>query len=266
MDRDLKIILVECDIVWESPEQNMSLYNSLLDRLDLTDRVADIVIFPEFFNVGFTMNPECAEGMDGVSVNWMRRVAQEKSVAVVGSLPILDNGEIFNRAIFITPEGDEFYYDKKHLFRMGEEPLTYTPGKSQCVISYKSWNILLNICYDLRFPVWTRNVDNRYDLILNVASWPDKRIKVTEPLIKARAIENGAYFAFVNRIGSDPSSEYNGHSRVVDFYGNDIGETIEFEEKEDRCNLIYSLLSHSSLKEYRERFPVWLDADRFTIG
>lgn len=262
----MKIALFQVDIIWESPIENCRRYSELLEKYFLTkggtgSAMPDIIVFPEFFTTGFTMNTSFAESTSGISVEWMRNISKKYNVAIVASVPIREGEKVFNRCFFIAPDGQEHYYDKRHLFRMGAESEYFMAGNLSTVISYKSWNIALNICYDLRFPIWSRNVDLGYDIMINVASWPSARISVVEHLAKARALENLSYYVFLNRVGEDVDNTYTGQSRVVDYLGNDIGE----EEVMDGVSVYTASLKIDKLKEFRNKFPAWKDADTFKI-
>ena len=256
----LKVALCQCDVVWESPKENGERLWEPLEKF-FDGHSADHLVFPEFFSMGFTMNRDAVAAEGGNTLGWMKRVAQRFDVAVVGSVPTPVEGKIRNRCYFITPDGAETYYDKRHLFRMGQENEHYSAGGRQVVVPFRGWNIALNVCYDLRFPVWSRNVENRYDLLVNIASWPDSRIGVTEHLVKARAIENMSYALFCNRVGQDPSNSYNGHSRVVSPRGEDMATEIEF----GGVTFLVATLSSEKLDMLREKFPAWKDADKFEM-
>ena len=257
---DLNIVLCQCDILWEAPRENCRRLSHLVERY-MEGRTVDLLVFPEFFSMGFTMNYDAGLLEGGQTLRWMQSIALKYNLAVVGSVPTAEGGKIVNRCYFIVPDGAELHYDKRHLFRMGEENEHYAAGESRVIAQYKGWNIALNVCYDLRFPVWSRNVGLEYDLLLNVASWPDSRIGVTEHLIKARAIENMSYAAFCNRIGEDPGNSYNGHSRVISPRGEDIAVAVNM----DSAQFLSATLSGSKLDSLREKFPAWKDADSFEI-
>lgn len=257
---DLKTVLCQCDVVWESPQENCRRLTLLLDS-HFEDSSADIVVLPEFFSMGFTMNAAAVREEGGVTLSWMESAARRYGAAIVGSVPTVVDGKIRNRCIFVAPDGAKTHYDKRHLFRMGQENEYYSPGDERVIVPYKGWNIALNVCYDLRFPVWSRNVGLGYDLLINIASWPDSRIGITEHLIKARAVENMCYALFCNRIGEDPSNSYNGHSRIVSPRGEDIAVA----ENRGEAQLLCATLSARKLDSLRERFPAWRDADLFEI-
>ena len=239
----LRVLVYQYDIVWENPDLNHIKIEEQLGKFFADDR-ADIVVLPEFFATGFTMNGACAQDMQGKSLTFLKYVSQKFKSAVVGSVPVAENGLIYNRSLFVTPEGVVYQYDKKHLFRMSCE--------------YKGWKIALNVCYDLRFPVWSRNVENQYDLMINVASWPVQRIAAAQILAKARAIENQCYYIFANRSGDSPYEKYNGGSMIVDYKGNDIAAG-------ENGMLLTADLDLEGLRNFRSKFPAWMDADMFKI-
>lgn len=263
--KDLKIAVCQSDIVWEDAAATIASLEAPVRRY-CKKYNPDLLIFPETYSVGFTMNPAVSEKEDGISASWLRRIAAELGVAVIASIPVLEKDkkgveQRYNRSHFITPSGEEYHYDKRHLFNPSGEGAVYVPGKERCTVSYKGWNIELNICYDLRFPVWSRNVGNRYDLLVNVANWPDVRVEAAKALIRARAIENCSYAVFCNRVGSDTTCRYNGQSAVVDYFGNSIAET------RNACGtrFLSAVLSKENLLHFREKFPAWKDADTFTV-
>lgn len=253
----LRVLVYQYDIVWENPDLNHIRIEEQLGKFFADDR-ADIVVLPEFFATGFTMNGACAQDMQGKSLTFLKYVSQKFNSAVVGSVPVAENGLIYNRSLFVTPEGVVYQYDKKHLFRMSSENDLYSPGKCRTVFEYKGWKIALNVCYDLRFPVWSRNVENQYDLMINVASWPQQRISAAQILAKARAIENQSYYIFANRSGDSPYEKYNGGSMIVDYKGNDIAAG-------ENGILLTADLDLEGLRNFRSKFPAWMDADMFKI-
>lgn len=263
--------LCSLNMIWEDKARNLEKLESLFSSFDFKP---DVVILPEMFTTGFTMNTSLAEPMDGETVAWMKRQAAKMDCAIIGSIPVIEDGKIFNRALFVKPSGIVEYYDKRHLFRMGEENLHYTVGFEKCIVEYKGVRFALNICYDIRFPVWSRNIDNEYDVLVNVANFPSSRIKVIEPLVRARAIENLCYTLFVNRTGSDKGCTYTASSMAVDFKGNSIGDILEIkgnstedisEQISYSPQIIKVELDMSALQQFREKFPAWKDADHFTI-
>jgi predicted amidohydrolase len=197
--------------------------------------------------------------MNGTTVAWMKKQALKYNIAICGSTIISEKEEIYNRFLFVTPDATA-YYDKRHLFAMGGEQACYNSGNSQVVVNFRGWRIMLLICYDLRFPVWSRNKNN-YDLVIYVANWPASRRKVWDTLLKARAIENQCYVAGCNRVGTDDRNiVYNGGSKIVD----ERGELIN-EDADNAQGIIHSKISLDRLHKFRDDFPVWKDADNFKI-
>ena len=258
MQNTLNIIAVQTNIIWENPKVNLISYEKKIDQLEES---IDLVVLPEMFSTGFTMQPDrVAEKMDGCSVQWMQETAIAKQVAIVGSLVIEENHQYFNRAIFVRPNGQIQFYDKRHLFTLAGEDKVYTPGENRVIISYKGWRIFPLICYDLRFPVWSRYSDD-YDLLLYLANWPTTRISAWDSLLKARAIENMTYCIGVNRIGQDANGhQYNGHSAAYDFLGEKIATTLENEEAILTCS--FDKMQQESM---RKKLNFLSDKDQFMI-
>jgi predicted amidohydrolase len=250
---NLKVTIIQPDIIWENPGENLTNYANLIASAGNTD----LVILPEMFTTGFSMESEkLKESMTGQSVNWMQATAVYKNVAILGSLIIEDEGKIYNRAIWVSPDGTIFYYDKKHLFTMGKEHLHYSPGSQKNIIEYKGWRICPLICYDLRFPVWSRNTEN-YDLLIYVANWPSARHHIWKSLLVARAVENQSYCIGVNRTGNDGSGlNYSGDSVLVDAKG--IGTFLGEQPSVQTFDLNYE-----ELHTFRKNFPVLNDKDSF---
>ena len=197
----LRLTLIQTDIIWENKQENLSLLRNRLEKLSGT---TEIVVLPEMFSTGFSMNCEkLAEPITGETIQTIKELASLHQLAIAGSFMCDESGVYYNRAFFITPDGEEYYYDKRHLFRMGEEANHYTAGTKQVVISYLGWNICMQVCYDLRFPIWSRNVDNKYDLLIYMAHWPESRRTSWDVLLRARAIENLSYACGVNCVGID---------------------------------------------------------------
>lgn len=256
----MKIVLVQFKIEWENPEANRLKVESLLEGVD---RQVDLIVLPEMFNTGFTMNSaEMAEEMDGISVEWMKNLSYRYDAGVVASLIIKDKDQFFNRLIFVKPGGDISWYDKVHLFGIGGESSGFSKGNSQLIERFRDVNISFQICYDLRFPVWSRNVDNGYDLLINIANWPESRKRVWKTLLAARAIENQCYVVGVNRVGLDGNGIfYSGDSRIIDPRGEVIDSLKHFKE-----DISVVEISMNDLSEFRDKFPVWKDADKFSLG
>jgi omega-amidase len=205
----MKIALLNTTLVWENPAKNRA---NLEQKINSINESINLIVLPEMFTSGFTMNPKnVAETMQGETVSWLKQVAKAKNCAITGSLVITENENYFNRLLFVFPDGKIEFYDKRHLFTLAGEDKVYTSGKEKLIVTYKGFKICPLICYDLRFPVFARNVEN-YDLLLYVANWPKPRINAWDILLKARAVENMSYVIGVNRIGNDNNNlEYVGH-------------------------------------------------------
>lgn len=256
--QDLKVAIVQSKLEWEQPAKNRIHFSNKI--AEISEEV-DLIVLPEMFTTGFSMNPEnCAEEINGVTTEWMLKVAREKNSAICGSLMIVENGKYFNRFIFTTPNGEIFTYNKRHLFTLAGEHETYEQGVNNVMIEYKGWKIRPQICYDLRFPVFIRNTDE-YDLLIFVANWPETRINAWDTLLKARAIENLSYAIGVNRVGEDANNlKYNGHSAVYNPLGNEICYPIENEEKIEIVNL-----DKSEVGKTRSQLNFLSDRDEFKI-
>ena len=256
----LKIALCQTDIVWGDISFNLENAEKFIRAAD-----ADLVVLPEMFSTGFEMEPSVlAETMEGKAVKWLKNTASQSGKAIVCSMIIKDNGpdnteRYYNRLFFATPEGKLYKYDKRHLFSFSGEDRNYTGGEERIIVDYKGFRILPLICYDLRFPVWSRGSDE-FDLMIYIASWPSSRIKVWDTLLKARAIENQSYVAGANRVGTDPSAIYDGHTAAIDFYGEAIATANNGME-----DIVVAELDLDALRSFREKFPAWRDSDRFEI-
>ena len=289
----LTVTAIQPDLVWEDKTANLRL---LEQRIDGIDAHTELVILPEMFSTGFSMRPEkFAERMDGPTVGWMRSVAARKKIILTGSIIIEEDGNYFNRLIWMLPNGQYGYYDKRHRFAYAGENDHYTAGHKRLVASVKGWKVLLLVCYDLRFPVWSRqkpapppsvresqsSADTadtgdvadtadaaataagpalEYDLLIYVANWPERRSHAWKTLLQARAIENQAYVAGVNRVGADGNQiAHSGDSMIID----PLGETLyHAAPKEEVFTLV---LNKERLETTRQRFPFWKDADHFHI-
>lgn len=217
---------------------------------------SDLYVLPEMFSTGFCTHPEgIAETADCDTLRWMKDKAAATNAAIAGSIAISENGKYYNRFYFVTPDGQVTHYDKKHLFTYGGEHERFTAGDCRVVVEFRGVRILLEICYDLRFPVWARNRKD-YDMIIYVANWPSSRLSAWSALLVARAIENQCYVVGVNRVGTDPSCEYAGGSVIIDPYG----KTIAACELEKECEATAEI-DMAQLKAFREKFPVLDDAD-----
>ena len=216
----MKVALFQTKLAWEQPETN----RKFIEEYFLNETIDfDLFVLPEMFTSGFTMHPEkISETMQGETISWLKKLAKIKNCAITGSLVIHENDNYYNRMVFVHPSGKIDAYDKRHLFTLAGEEKVYTKGNEKAIVKYNNWNICIQICYDLRFPVFARNVEN-YDLLLYVANWPKVRIMAWDALLKARAIENMTYTIGVNRIGTDANAlEYTGHSKIIDFLGSEI--------------------------------------------
>jgi omega-amidase len=256
---NLSVTLIQSNLFWEDKRGNL---NQFANRISGITENTDIIVLPEMFSTGFTMNAEkLSEPMDGITVTWMKEVAHFKQAAVCGSVIIKEGNSTYNRFIWVEPSGKISYYDKAHLFRMGEENKHYTAGKDRIIIDYKGWKIAPFVCYDLRFPVWLkRSNDFDFDLMIIVASWPEKRVQHWQILSQARAIENQSYLIALNRVGEDGNQiVYNGQSALYNPQGKLIN-TLTNEEFETTFSI-----QLPELKTYRKAFPIWLDDDNFEI-
>ena len=256
MGKVLHIALVQSSLLWENPEQNRIRFSKKLNGL--TPEV-DMAILPEMFTTGFTMSPDHIDPSEGKkTLDWMKLEAAKNKIALIGSIPFYENGTHTNRLFFVEPDGAFKHYDKRHTFTLAGEDKVYSSGNSKLVVEFKGFKICPMICYDLRFPVWARNIE-RYDVLVYVANWPKPRIDAWDTLLKARAIENMAYCIGVNRIGTDNSGhDYTGHSAVYDVLGNRMA----FAEKEE---IIFATLNTEHITITREKLKFLEDGDAFTL-
>ncbi|HAM99112.1 MAG TPA: amidohydrolase [Marinilabiliales bacterium] len=254
---NLKVAFIQTDLAWENPSANIKTSDRWVDQVG----TADVIVLPEMFNTGFTMNvASMAQSNSGQTIQWMKNKSLENNTSIMGSLIVRDEEKYYNRFVMAYPCADIRWYDKRHLFRMGGEHENFSAGNHQRVFKYFGWRIKPLICYDLRFPVWSRNRNN-YDLLIYVANWPAPRREVWKTLLKARAIENQCYVIGVNRVGTDGMGiTYAGDSMIIDFKGQVISELPEGEQ-----GIGTATLSMSELRIFREKFPVHLDADDFEI-
>ena len=256
----LRISLFQSDIAWESKEKNLEHFGQKISTLA---GKSDLVVLPETFSTGFSMNPApLAETNEGHTIKTLQNWAKQHNIALCGSFIASSfSGHFFNRGFFVTPEQDLYFYNKRHLFRMGEENKRFTAGTQYEVIPFRGWNIRMIICYDLRFPVWTRNRDNEYDLLICPANWPSSRIEVWNTLLKARALENQCYVCGVNRIGKDGNGmPHQGDSQLIDYKGK-IRSVIPSNEE----GLVTIEVQKEELIGFREKFPAWMDSDNFYL-
>ncbi len=256
--RDLRVTMVQSMLHWEDAGANRAMFGEMLKPLE---GATDLVVLPEMFTTGFTMRSvDMAENMDGPTVDWMRAMSSEIGAAIYGSIIIQHEGRSYNRGLFVQPSGHIAYYDKRHLFRMAEEHHHFSPGRERVVVEYLGWRILPQVCYDLRFPVFSRN-RNDHDLALYVANWPQARRYPWSQLLIARAIENQIHVVGVNRVGMDGKGiHYSGDSVVINARG-EIVQACTVSQEE----MITTTLSIQELIEFREKFPAFLDADGFEL-
>lgn len=261
MTKDLNVCLFPMTLVWGDKETNL---NTLNEGLKHIHPDTDLVIIPETFSTGFPMEDKetirpLAERNTGVTIDYLKALAKKYNVALAGSFIADSGGSLYNRAFFIEPNGEETFADKRHLFSMAKEQDRFSRGHERLHVRFRGWEIAMIVCYDIRFPVWCRNVNNEYDLLIAVANWPKVRVDAWNKLIPARAIENEAYVCAVNCKGKDVNGfEYDGSSMAIDFKGKDISVN-----KED--GMIYATLSSEKLERFREKFPAHKDADSFNI-
>lgn len=255
----MRIALVQAASVWHDPAANRKLFGQMIDTID---KEVDLVVLPEMFSTGFTMSSgDVAETMAGETVAWMRDEATRRGLAIVGSV-VIEDGQYFNRLVWMPPDGRATTYDKRHLFRMAGEHEHYAAGRERVVVTIGSWRVCVSVCYDLRFPVWLR-CRNDYDLLLCVANWPAARQAAWNTLLRARAVENQCYVAAVNRVGTDGNGvEYRGGSAVYDWNGTALAAPAE---GADEPAVLYASLDLDALRAYRQDFPAWRDADEFRV-
>jgi omega-amidase len=266
----LTLTTIQADLFWEDKAANLQRFE---EKIMAIRESTELVILPEMFSTGFSMNPQAlAEKMDGPTMGWMKRLSALKKIILTGSLIIEEGGNYFNRLIWMLPNGHYGFYDKRHRFAYAGENEQYTAGNKRLIASVKGWKVLLLVCYDLRFPVWSRqnpaqfappsagSAAPEYDLLVYVANWPERRSHAWKTLLQARAIENQSYTVGVNRVGNDGNNIYHsGDSMIID----PLGEILYQGSKEETA-FTYTL-QKGRLEEARNRFPFWRDADQFSI-
>ncbi|REF27680.1 putative amidohydrolase [Xenorhabdus cabanillasii] len=255
--QNLKVTMIQTDLVWENATKNREYIERHIAQL--TD--SDLIILPEMFTTGFSMKPQAiAETMDGPSIQWMKKQAAAKGCTIVGSMIITENQHFYNRLLWVNADGSIAHYDKKHLFSFAQEDHEYTAGNAPLIVDFKGWKIATFICYDLRFPIWSRNINGHYDAALYIASWPAKRSLHWCTLLQARAIENQSYVIGVNRVGQDGNQlDYAGDTMLID----PLGEILLHERDNEAVNTMTISLAH--VRDVRERFPFLKDADPFVL-
>lgn len=253
----MKIALIQSSLFWENPKANR---NHFEEKINAVTEKIDLIVLPEMFSTGFTMNPSAvAETMEGETIEWLQSLAKAKNTAITGSLVIKENDNFYNRLVFVFPSGETRFYDKRHLFTLAGEDKVYTSGKEKLFVEYLGWKICPLVCYDLRFPVFARNMED-YDVLIYVANWPKLRINAWNILLKARSVENMCYSIGVNRTGFDNNNfEYDGHSQAIDFMGNYILEPQETE------GIFFVELNKEKLLEARDKFGFLNDRDAFEL-
>lgn len=257
----LSFTLVQTHLHWEDKAANLAM---LENKIVGISEKTEIVVLPEMFSTGFSMDPKkLAEDMNGETVNWMKRIAALRKIILTGSLIIEEDGHYYNRLLWVLPDGKLGYYDKRHRFAFAGEDNEYTAGSKRLIAQVKGWKINLQVCYDLRFPVWARQHTKdmpEYDVLLYVANWPERRVHAWKTLLTARAIENQCYVIGVNRVGDDGNGIHHcGESMVID----PLGAVLYSKNEEEAIDTI--TLQKESLQQVREKFPFWKDADNFKI-
>ncbi|WP_310379626.1 nitrilase family protein [Flavobacterium sp.] len=249
----MKIALIQSSLFWENPIANR---NNFEEKINAITEKVDLIVLPEMFTTGFTMNPNpVAETMQGETILWLQSLAKAKNCAITGSLVIEENNNFYNRLVFVFPNGEIKQYDKKHLFTLAGEDKVYTSGNQKLIVDYLDWKICPLVCYDLRFPVFSRNIED-YDMLIYVANWPKPRVNAWDILLKARSVENMCYTIGVNRIGIDTNNlEYTGHSQVVDYLGNSNVEPQEIE------GVFITELDKNRMLETRKKLGFLVDRD-----
>ncbi len=261
--QDLKLSIIQSDIHWEDIGANLAMFEEKIWQIGSTD----VIVLPEMFTTGFTMKAsKLAEHMNMRTFKWMKQMADQTGALVLGSFIAMVHDRYYNRLLWMEPGGNFKTYDKRHLFRMADEHHTFSPGESLLIGHWKGWRICPLVCYDLRFPVWSRNRWNAslkklsYDVLIYVANWPQVRASAWKTLLDARAIENLSFVVGVNRVGTDGNGvEYNGNSAVIGPKGDPI-----FQVEGEEAIKTVELNAHS-LQAFRDRFPAYLDADDFSI-
>ena len=257
----LSITLIQSNLFWESVDLNLQHFES---KINAISEATDVVVLPEMFTTGFTMNPaNYAENHEGKGLQWMKKMAQQKNCAVVGSLSVKENNHFFNRLYWVFPNQTVEFYDKRHLFSMGNEPKYYNAGNKKLIIEYKGWKICPLVCYDLRFPVWSRNTkQQQYDVLIYVANWPAVRSYPWKQLLIARAIENQCFVLGVNRVGEDGNTVFHsGDSMAINARGEIMSKIQSNEEITETIVLL-----KNELTDFRTSFPVLNDGDDFTMN
>ena len=267
MSSPLTVTLIQSQLHWEDKKANLEMFTQKIESIR---EKTELVVLPEMFSTGFSMNPEkLAEPMDGETVQWMKKLSAEKRVIITGSIIISENDQYYNRMIWMLPNGEFGYYDKRHLFAYAGEDKHYAAGHKRFIASVKGWRVHLQVCYDLRFPVWSRQVlksvenghlHTEYDLLIYVANWPDRRRHAWTTLLQARAIENQCFVVGVNRVGTDANGHYYSGDSLV---ANPLGEL--YYHKKDAEDIFTITLNKEEVEGIREKLPFWKDGDDFRL-
>lgn len=258
MSNRLSVGFIQSELYWENTEANLAMFEEKIWQID---QELDIIVLPEMFTTGFSMDaPKLAEPMNSKTFRWMKQMAAQTRCLVLGSYIIKEGTVYRNRLFCVYPDGTHQYYDKRHLFSLAGEDKKYTAGDKRLIVEWKGWKILPLICYDLRFPVWSRSQNYEYDLLVYIANWPTPRVDAWDTLLQARAIENQSYVLGVNRIGEDGyGTQYNGHSAIVDYLGNHMAAPSE------KDYFTVKTLEKEPLNAFREKYNFQLEADQFKI-
>lgn len=255
--KNLRVTIIQSNLHWENIPANLQMFSEKIAAI----RQTDLIVLPETFTTGFSMNPKFSETMNGRAIEWMRKTSREKNCVVCGSLMIKDEGKFYNRLVWMLADGEFMTYDKRHLFCISDEPKCFSRGDERLIVKLNGWKICPLICYDLRFPVWARNKNAEYEILLYVANWPERRNLAWKSLLPARAIENQAYVIGVNRVGVDGKNiSHTGDSMVIDA----LGKILYHREHEEE---IFNIeLNYEELKKVREQLPFLNDADDFVLN
>lgn len=258
MSENLNISIIQAELIWENKEANLQKFSSLFASVASETH---IIVLPEMCSTGFSMNVAgLAEPMDGPTFQWFKEQAMGLKKIITGSFIVSEDGKYFNRMIWMMPNGEYYFYDKKHLFAKADEHHHFTAGNKKLMVQVNGWKILLQVCYDLRFPVWARQAEQEYDVLINVANWPEVRMQAWTTLLRARAIENQAYVIGCNVTGTDGNQlKYSGNSAAIDFLGNTLWEAVH---EEAVANIS---LSKDDLNNFRSQYPFLNDRDQFMI-
>lgn len=259
MKPSLSFSIIQSNLTWEQIDANLALFEQKINAIEIP---SEIIVLPEMFQTGFSMNPKkLAESMEGKTMNWMANMSLKKRAIITGSLIIKENGNYYNRLIWMQPDGKYAYYDKRHLFSYAGEDMHFTTGNKRLIAKVNGWRICTTICYDLRFPVWSRQAnEDEYDILLVVANWPQKRSLAWNTLLRARAIENQSYVVACNRTGYDENGiVYHGESQII----NPLGELLQINEQEEI--IISQTLLKQEIESVRIQFPFLKDKDNFVV-